>query len=1302
MANASRQKQLMYWLQLPFWALLILLVLAALYVLAGRAMMAQLPSWRPAIVKEVAQHLPFDLSLDQLQGRMVTLDPALRVQGLSLGPKATPFLSIQKLQVQPSLMQSLIQWQPVFARLSVDALDVWLEEGAHGWHLRGLAEDNELPSEETVHWKQQLQWLELLLAQGQLQLDQLRLHLKPLKGESITLESDHFDYRHWSQGRQLDLAFFLPEGQQQPGRLLLTQYGDDFSWANGELEAYLDLPQVALSALTPLFPPDQVHPVEGEVGLKAWAHWQDGQGQAEVRLADSQGRLSNDLKWQLQQAAFSVRGDFQQWQAQWQFAAGQFGQRLVPAMSGRLQYDDQKWQLKLADFALQDFQSWWNFPLLPEKLQDVLQTLSPQGVLKGTTLSWPDPDLFNLKAQLLGGAAKGWQGTPAVSGLDAWVEATAHQGRVKFNQHQLSLEFPELFDQGWRLDQAQGVVHWALDGAHPRSGVEVRGDHLVARLPVGTVTGQFNLNIAPQGEPDTLLLNLGLSQVATDQVARYLPSKILDSSLDQWLKEAIQAGAVRQGGILFSGPVTGADGTFQMTLDVSDGQLAYDPRWPAVHHPKGVLDLMDEKVHAEVEQAEVLGAQVTHVTVDTHRYQDEPWLKVNGQVSGSGDTLESLFDVPALQGQLPEILRRWDIGGHLNADLALDVPLISGDQNPQVSVTTKLENNQLDMIDPPIKLTQINGPLKFTLREGLSSSGLTAQLWNGPVKAMIVPDAEGERILLQGDADLTPLKQWLDILPLRLIEGRLNYHGQLQLSEVPQLHLESDLAGVEVNYPAPLGKTGDQLRPMTADIQLSEIPRIDLAYGEKLTMALSLTSPRPTGMLIATARHVPTAVLPREPGMALYFQLPQTDLLNWEDWWQRYGAVLGLKADDQAPAGVVAQNNQGKAEPLVNDNVLAETPTPPAIRKIYAGIEHLYRGQTDYGPVYTEANWSEQGISAFFTSDYTDGQLQWPWAPDQRAQLSVAQLLIPDTKAVPADSGPSVDTPDETGKPARDLLADIDPTVWPPLDIHIARLKIGERQLGRWTLGLQPKSEGLHIEPLEVSLGESTASGWLDWQSQGQAQTRMQVTIDGQNVGGAVQALVGGGPAPVTSQTHHLNISGAWPGSPAALTLSSINAQIGLQLSNGNFPKIDSASAQNASRLFSLFNFDSLIRRLQLDFSDLTGKGISYNNVEGHFSLSEGVLTNSKPAKVEASSTSFTMNGSVDLNRQTLDLTLSVVLPVSQNLPLAAVVAGAPQVGAAIWVVQKVFGNLFDEFTQARYHISGALDDPKVELIRVF
>ena len=69
---------------------------------------------------------------------------------------------------------------------------------------------------------------------------------------------------------------------------------------------------------------------------------------------------------------------------------------------------------------------------------------------------------------------------------------------------------------------------------------------------------------------------------------------------------------------------------------------------------------------------------------------------------------------------------------------------------------------------------------------------------------------------------------------------------------------------------------------------------------------------------------------------------------------------------------------------------------------------------------------------------------------------------------------------------------------------------------------------------------------------------------------------------------------------------------------------------------------------------------------------------------------------------QTLDQELSLVLPIGQSLPLAAILVGAPQVGGAIWVAQKLFGHLLEEVTQAHYRIQGDWLNPQVELIKVF
>jgi uncharacterized protein YhdP len=62
-----------------------------------------------------------------------------------------------------------------------------------------------------------------------------------------------------------------------------------------------------------------------------------------------------------------------------------------------------------------------------------------------------------------------------------------------------------------------------------------------------------------------------------------------------------------------------------------------------------------------------------------------------------------------------------------------------------------------------------------------------------------------------------------------------------------------------------------------------------------------------------------------------------------------------------------------------------------------------------------------------------------------------------------------------------------------------------------------------------------------------------------------------------------------------------------------------------------------------------------------------------------------------------------VVLPLTQNLPLAAVLlgAGAP-IGGALFVLDKVLGDPLSKLTSASYSVTGFWDEPNVRLKRVF
>ena len=78
------------------------------------------------------------------------------------------------------------------------------------------------------------------------------------------------------------------------------------------------------------------------------------------------------------------------------------------------------------------------------------------------------------------------------------------------------------------------------------------------------------------------------------------------------------------------------------------------------------------------------------------------------------------------------------------------------------------------------------------------------------------------------------------------------------------------------------------------------------------------------------------------------------------------------------------------------------------------------------------------------------------------------------------------------------------------------------------------------------------------------------------------------------------------------------------------------------------------------------------------------------------------MTGVADLVNQQLNQELEVDIPLTNNLPLASVLLGAPQVGGAIYLVEKALGKKLIKVGKTSYRIEGSFDDPQVSLIPPF
>ncbi len=179
-----------------------------------------------------------------------------------------------------------------------------------------------------------------------------------------------------------------------------------------------------------------------------------------------------------------------------------------------------------------------------------------------------------------------------------------------------------------------------------------------------------------------------------------------------------------------------------------------------------------------------------------------------------------------------------------------------------------------------------------------------------------------------------------------------------------------------------------------------------------------------------------------------------------------------------------------------------------------------------------------------------------------------------------------------------------------------------------------------------------------------------------------------------SSERFSLQVDGNWPGAPSALRLANFSGTLDADLRNGQFSELQGSAS--ALRVFGLLNFDAIGRRLRLDFSDLFGRGLSYDRVRGKLLARNGLYTNLAPTTLTGPSANLEMTGSLNMVSEQVDVRMLVTLPLTNNLPLAALIAGAPVLGGALFLVDRLLGNQMSRFAAVEYSISGPLNAPRI------
>lgn len=1249
-----------------FWIIAFGLILAAFYVSLGRQLVPLVAEYRAEVQEKAQAALGMPITLGRLEGRWEGFAPRLLAHDVLLG-EGDSAMRLDRIAIVPDLAGSLWARAWRLNQLELSGVQLSVAEDAEGkWRVEGLPTRAEQKPPEPQKMLESLQRVRGLVVRNS------QITLEPFGESPLTLSYTDLSLRVDGERLRLDGRSILPDGQ--PLALNIQGRVQPQRWQQAEAQVYLSLPQSDWAAWLPRRLTADWHLQTLKMGGELWVSWREqALERAVLRLNASQLSMSFADREPVQLEDLGGEAYIDRNEQGYRLLLDRLafdldGERWGDARI-QLQQDQakQRWRLQADRLAIAPIATLVRvLAPLPPTAAETLTALQPNGTLRNLQLDYypqmESPQRLQFAANLdrISIAAQNW--IPAVGNASGSIRGDLGGGELRVDSDDFSLQLAPLYPEPWRYRHAGGRLTWALD----EQVFTLAAPYLRIDGEEGKIAGDFLIRLArdPAAE-DYMDLRVGLSEGDARFTEKYLPTRspALSPALVSWLRKAIRSGTVEQGYFQYQGALNkgASDSARALSLyfKVRDAELAFQPGWPLLQQGRGEVLIEDSGVRVRLAEGRILDSQVRDATAEIPRAGagNVPQLAVKGQVNSSlADALKLLQEAPI---GTAELFAGWQGQGALSGTLDLQIPLGKG--TPRVIVDFASDDAKLKIPEPELAFEQLSGNFRYDTARGLSAEAIQARLFGAPVKGKAVatgaPGKPASRLEAQGTVGLQRLVEWLAIAQSLPASGELPYQLRLDLAgEDSQLQIDSSLQGLRIDLPAPFGKSAGERRDTSLRMSLQGAER---HYGVQHGALAALAFASPPGAWAqgrGELRLGPGAAnLPARAGLYVRGRLPELDLKAWQ-------AVL---------------EQHGKAD--------AQQTTGSLLRRAQVDIGRFDGFGTRIDDLGLDLRRLSDAWDLGLRSSTIGGSVRLPDAEGGTIVADLQHLRLP----APAQTG------EAASKERPDPLADVDPQSLPAMDVAIKRISLGDDVLGAWTLKLRPVSAGIEFRDIALDLKGLKITGSGGW---GGAQTWYKGRLEGRNL---ADVLLAWGFAPsVTSDSFRLDVDGRWPGSPAWFAMARYSGSMQPRLRKGQFVEVD-GSAQ-ALRVFGVLNFNSIGRRLRLDFSDLFSKGLSYDRLDGRLLAKEGVFNTREPITVSGPSTNLELDGTLDMARDQIDAKLLVTLPISNNLPLAALIVGAPAIGGALFVVDKLLGDRVARFASVQYDVKGSWQSPKISFDKPF
>ncbi|MDA0148582.1 YhdP family protein [Vibrio sp. LaRot3] len=1257
------------------WGLVSALVLLAIAITALRVALPNLNHYQAELLTWLSKETQFELQVESISGFWRNTHPSISLANVVVQtPKASGIeFTAQTVEVEFDLFQSLSQLQPVIADLNIHNLNLdvrsikWVKEDG----VEQLA-----PQGEQQNVVQQIDQL-LLRQLDRFSLYDSTVHLTAVNGDERTLDIARLKWQNQGRRHLVDGEITIA-GTQLNSLDVQANFVDHGSLKEVSGEFYLAADNVLVTPWLTKYLQSETGIEKGQVSLNSWLTlsrskpinayvevlpseltWQEGQKHELVFESGVFVLEPSDQGWQVNAHSLKLLTDNNPW----------------PEFDMAFNWQPEQWLLNVSQLDLEAISPLIKLAPESKSLTDVLQKLQLGGQLEDIRISMADSvESLKYSATLTQASMQQWELLPELHHLQATVVGNTQQAKAQVSLIDDVLPYGDVFQAPLNIKQSQVDIVWQNLG---EQGWRLWADKVTAATPDLQVLGAFRLDFPVDKSPflsfyaEADLYNAG-------ETWRYLPTLALGLELTDYLSSAIQGGKVNTAKLLWYGeladfPYRKHDGMFQAWVGLKKAKFSFDTAWPPITDLQLDLLFQNDAMYLDSRSAKLMDVDAKRITGRIPELAENGHIEIEATAVAQGNAVRDYMTASPLVDSVGAALTTIQVQGEVKSEFKLHIPF--DDFDTRAWGYADLAQNQVNIETPPMELAKVSGRIEFD-NDVVKGAGLAADLLSQPISIDFNGENAGKGysvgIDVLGEWAVEPLAPYVGQKWLDPISGHVPWQTNvdIQLNDIGftyQVDASADLQMLASDYPYPLGKkaamrskasmqaSGNQ-ESITARLQLP-----DFKYQAEIDIGSDMPVIKATNLILGKGSYKISPIV----GHQLRIRAKQFDLDAW---------LEALTPSNDVQTSALAKMN---------------TPTMPKPQRVDINVDELKLASIDWNDVAFTAKRKNLGWHMNVSSQEVEGEASYIEPYDLSVKLERLHVFLPmlDDEA---HKNKRLFEADEQDAP---LISEFDRAFHkkvPNVTLAIDDLWVQGYKLGHVLLDLQRQGKRVEWKQLSVKSGSSELEMQGSWLLDGErSKTKMQLNVSGENNSEVMERF--GISSGVQEAPFKISSNLEWNGAPWSMKVNSLSGQVDSRLGKGVISDVS-----GAAKFLGMFSLDSIIRKMQLDFSDVFDKGMAFNSITGSGEIKNGIFVTNN-IQMDAVAGEMSIKGLANLNSRTVDAEVNFVPDITSGIPVLTAFAVTPQTALYVLAITTVISPVVEVFSQVDYEVKGPFDSPVVK-----